>query len=183
MTGGRRRRAVLLGAGATALAVAVAAFVASRPAPGPELSQKVEGTAPPFTLENLRPGQPDVSLAELRGKPVVMNFWASWCVPCKREMPAFAAVSEQVKDRVAFVGINHQDGQRAALELLAETGVRYPSGYDPEGRVAAAYGLFGMPTTIFISPEGRLLHRRTGEMPRQELEGTIERLFGTGATS
>lgn len=169
---------MVLAAGAAALVVAVAVFVASRPPGGPELSQRVEGEASSFTLENLRPGQPDVSLAEFRGKPVVMNFWASWCVPCKREMPTLAAVSEQVKDRVAFVGINHQDSRRAALELLADAGVRYPSGYDPEGRVAASYGLFGMPTTVFISADGRLLQRRTGEMSRQELERTIERLFG-----
>lgn len=69
-------------------------------------------------------------------------------------MPGFQAVYEKVGDRVAFVGVNHQDNREGALKLLADTGVRYSSGFDPDGNVAASYGLFGMPTTLFISDQG-----------------------------
>lgn len=136
------------------------------------------GIAAPFNLENIRPGEPAVSLESVRGKPVVVNFWASWCVPCRREMPAFEAVSEAVGDRVAFVGINNKDYRDSALRFLEQTGARYPSGFDPGGTVAARYAVVGMPTTIFISRDGRVLERRLGEVSREELQQTISRLFG-----
>jgi cytochrome c biogenesis protein CcmG/thiol:disulfide interchange protein DsbE len=108
---------------------------------------------------------------------VVLNFWASWCVPCRKEMPALQEASEEVQGRVAFVGVNHQDSRGEALKFLEETGVRFPAAYDPEGRTATAYGLFGMPTTIFISPDGRILERHRGEISEAELKRKIERLF------
>ena len=145
---------------------------------GSALVARASGPAKDFTLDNLQPAQAPVSLASLRGRPVVVNFWASWCVPCRKEMPALEAVDRQGRGRVAFVGVNDQDGRRAALEFVAETQVSYPSGYDPEGKVAASYGLFGLPTTLFISAQGRLLERRTGAITQQELRTTIARLFG-----
>jgi cytochrome c biogenesis protein CcmG/thiol:disulfide interchange protein DsbE len=135
--------------------------------------------APDFKLENVRRGETPVSLTEYRGRPVVLNFFASWCVPCRREMPSFEAVHQRLGRRVAFVGVNHQDQRPGALDVLEETGVSYPAGFDPTGSVAAAYGLYGMPTTVFISPEGRVLERHTGELSAQVLEGTIRRLFDT----
>jgi cytochrome c biogenesis protein CcmG/thiol:disulfide interchange protein DsbE len=136
-----------------------------------------------FRLENVRPGQPDVELADYRGTPVVVNFWASWCVPCRRELPGFAAVSKELEGKLAFLGVNHQDGRGPALDFLQETGLHYPSGFDPKGDVAASYGLLGMPTTVFVSPDGKLLERRTGEISRKELEETIERLFRVASSS
>jgi thiol-disulfide isomerase/thioredoxin len=109
---------------------------------------------------------------------VLVNFFASWCVPCRKEMPAFQAVSAQLGDRVAFIGVNHNDDRAGALQLLADTGVRYPTGYDPEGHVAASYGLFGMPSTLFVGADGTLLETHTGEISRDQLEQTISRLFG-----
>ena len=134
--------------------------------------------AAPFTLENLHPGQPSVSLQAHGGKPVVVNFWASWCVPCRKEMPGFAATHEALGDKVAFIGIDNKDYRDSAREFASKMGVRYPSGFDPGGRVAADYGLIGMPTTVFISADGRLLESRTGEISSDELRRTISRLFG-----
>ena len=165
-----------------ALAVVAATVTFSGPSTTSAPTTAGGGKARAFELENLRKGEAAVSLAALRGKPVVLNFWASWCVPCRREMPAFQAVSQKMKGRVAFLGVNHQDSRRLALELVEETGVSYPSGYDPKGSVAAAYGLFGMPTTLFISPGGEILGRRTGEMSRKDLEETIERMFLASGT-
>jgi len=79
----------------------------------------------------------------------------------------------------SILGVNHQDNRSAALDLVAETGVRYPAGFDPDGEVARSYGLFGMPTTLFISPDGSLLERRTGEISEKQLVATIDRLFPT----
>lgn len=174
----RRRRwpwVVLL----TTASAVTAASVAAWPGASEELALTVslDGPAPGFDLENVRLGEPTVSLVDADGKPVVVNVWASWCPPCRREMPALAAAHRRFGDRVAFLGVNHQDTRDLAVELLDETGVIYPSGYDPEGSVALDYGLFGMPTTIFISADGELLERRTGEMTLLELESTIGRLF------
>ena len=171
----RRRRRRLVSGALAAIAVAIVAAAVA----GHEGSPIVKGggSAPEFVLENVHPGEPPVSLETLRGKPVVLNFWASWCGPCRKEMPAFEAVHQQAKDRIRFVGIDNQDYRDSALELLRQTGVSYPSGFDPKGKVAASFGLVGMPTTVFISGDGRLLERRTGEMNREQLEETIERLF------
>jgi cytochrome c biogenesis protein CcmG/thiol:disulfide interchange protein DsbE len=78
---------------------------------------------------------------------------------------------------VAFVGVNHQDQREAALALVREAGMSYPAGFDPDGKVALDYGLFGMPTTIFISPQGQVVEHRTGEMTEGELEDTIRHLL------
>ena len=170
----RRRR---LAVGLVGVAAVVAAAVASS-GDLPSAPVKGQGVAPAFEVENIHPGAPPVTLTGVRGKPLVLNFWASWCVPCIREMPSFQAVHEAMKGRVSFLGMNHQDQRGPALNLLDKTGVRYSSGFDPAGEVALAYGLYGMPTTVFISADGQLLERETGEMSRGELKATIERLFG-----
>lgn len=159
------------------LVIIAAMFVSARWAGSPPAVSQRPGPAPSFELENLHPGESPVTLDRLRGSPVVLNFWASWCSPCQREMPAFETVYEKVKGEVVFVGVDHQDVRRHALAVLSDTGVRYPSGYDPKGEVALDYGLFGMPSTVFISATGEILERRTGEMTGAELEQTIARLF------
>lgn len=135
------------------------------------------GQAADIELPRLN-GEGTVSLAALRGRPVVVNFFASWCVPCRKEMPAFQAVSDRLGDRVAFLGVDHQDDRKGGLALLDDTGVRYPAGYDPDGKVAQAYGLFGMPTTLFVAADGTLLETHTGELTEEQLVKAIERHFG-----
>lgn len=174
----RRAQWIALAAAVVALAggVATAGFVSRSPS-GLRATVRGGGTARSFRLPNLVEGQPDVDLAQVRGRPALVNFWASWCIPCRKEMPAFEAVYERVSGRVAFLGVNHQDSRQLALQFLGETGVRYPSGYDPDGRVAASFGLFGLPSTIFISPAGKIVERRTGPFTEHDLQATIDRLF------
>ena len=138
-------------------------------------------SAPDIRLPELR-GDGEVVLANLRGRPVVVNFFASWCVPCRKEMAAFQAASSRLGDRVSFVGVDHQDDRKGGQQLLADTGVRYPTGYDPDGTIAARYGLFGMPTTVFIGTDGKVLDKHTGELSQSDLEDAIARLFGIRAT-
>jgi cytochrome c biogenesis protein CcmG/thiol:disulfide interchange protein DsbE len=173
-----RRRLLWLGGGALVVAgLGVAGLTAGSQSGDDGAADRGDGQpdhgqAPPIELPRLA-GDGDVSLSSLRGRPVVVNFFASWCVPCRKEMPAFQSAAGRLGDKVAFLGVDHQDDRKGALQLLADTGVRYPTGYDPDGRVAVAYGLFGMPTTLFVSADGRLLEKHTGE-----LEQTISRLFG-----
>ena len=174
-----RRWRVWAAVGVASALIGVLALVLANVASDPAPSASTAGgdRAPDFRLSEVRDESGSVSLEDFKGRPVVLNFWASWCVPCRKEMPALQEVSEGVQDRIAFVGINHQDSRGEALAFLDETGVRFPAGYDPEGSTAAAYGLYGMPTTIFISPDGRILERHRGEISESQLRREIERLF------
>ena len=174
-----RRWKVWAGVGVVSAALGVLALVLANAGPDPAPSSSTAGgdRAPAFRLSDVRDESATISLDDFRGRPLVLNFWASWCVPCRKEMPALEEASGEVQGRVAFVGLNHQDSRGAALKFLEETGVSFPAAYDPEGRTATAYGLFGMPTTIFISPDGRILERHRGEISEAELKRKIERLF------
>lgn len=169
----------LLWAG-VAFAVVVALVVAGLVQGGSSPARRPATPAHAFQLHDLRDPERSISLADFRGRPLVVNFFASWCVPCAKEMPAFQQVYQRVKSRVAFLGVNHQDSRPDGLELLRRTGVQYPAGSDPDGTVAVAYGLFGMPTTLFVSPDGRVVDRHTGELSAAELERTIDRAFPAG---
>jgi len=162
-----------------AVALVLAVVVTMRYRPGDSNVTRTPGdrVAPSFTVADLRDEDSTITLDQLRGHPVVLNFWASWCVPCRKEMPAFQSVYRRMGDKVAFLGMNHQDSRGDALELLRKTGVQYPSGFDPRGRVAQAYEVYGMPTTVFVSAEGRILASRTGEMTATQLTEAIRDLF------
>lgn len=118
--------------------------------------------APQFRLALLSGGTLD--LADLRGKPVVVNFMASWCPPCRAEMPAFEKAWQQHKDRVVFVGVAVEDTESAAKALVEKTGVTYPVGLDEGNGIARAYELKGMPTTVFLDPNGAVVKRVTGQV-------------------
>jgi cytochrome c biogenesis protein CcmG, thiol:disulfide interchange protein DsbE len=139
---------------------------------------KLTGEATLFTLEDVRSGRPPVSLEALRGKPVVLNFFASWCGPCIREMPALQAMSERYRGRVHFVGVTFNDRREAARDVLQRTGVTYPSAFDAESEVALDYAVRVMPTTVFIGPGGNLVERKDGEISERQLETVIDRLVG-----
>ncbi len=139
-----------------------------------EMEQRV---APPISLPDVLDPSGRIELESFRGRPVVINLWASWCLPCRKEMPHFEAAHQRFGDRVAFLGVNHQDGRTPARELLRQTGVTYPSGSDPEGKVAADYALRGMPSTVFVSASGKIRATRTGELSRSQLEDMIEKLL------
>ena len=149
---------------------------------GPASDRSSDGSsgnrrAPDFRLNRLDDPSRVVSLADFRGRPLVLNFWASWCVPCRKEMPAFESVASELKGRVDFLGVNEQDTRPGALDLVAKTGVRYPSVVDSGGTLMSAYGLRGLPNTVFISPDGELLEVHVGELNATDLRATIRQLF------
>ncbi len=112
------------------------------------------------------------------GKPLVVNFFASWCPPCRAEMPDFQATYEQVKDQVDFVGIDLQDSEQAGAELIELTGVTYPWGLDPTGTLYAAFGGFAMPTTVYISLDGQIVGQDNGPISKDQLQNQIAEFFG-----
>jgi len=153
-----------------------AALLAGSGGPGSQPDRQ----APAFQLPRLDEANRTVSLSDYRGRPVVVNFWASWCVPCQKELPDFQAAAADLEGRVAFLGVNEQDFRDGALSFLSKTGVRYPSGFDPQGRMMTAYSLRGLPATAFVSPTGALLELHTGQINGSDLRATIDRLFRTG---
>ncbi len=117
----------------------------------------VDGGLPDVTLACLGGGS-DVRLAGLRGRPHVVNLWASWCGPCKHELPALQDAHEQLGDAVGFVGVDYADPDPdAALELAADAGVTYPLVVDPDESVRKTLGVIGLPQTVFVDADGRVV--------------------------
>ena len=118
---------------------------------------KIGGPAPAFSLKRVdAPGTLD--LASLRGKPVVLNFWASWCEPCKGEATMLEQASRQYrKQGVVFLGVDYHDVTRDARTFLEHHGVTYPTVQDGSGSVADRYGVSAVPETYFIDRNGRLV--------------------------
>jgi cytochrome c biogenesis protein CcmG, thiol:disulfide interchange protein DsbE len=132
--------------------------------------------APAFTLAKLD-GSGDLALDSLRGKTVVLNFWASWCGPCKDETPLLQKGWErwQGKD-VVFVGIDVKDFRGDARSFVRRFGVTYPNVYDGKGSTVGRYGVTGFPETYFIDPLGRVVYRIAGPVDEAgELDEGIER--------
>lgn len=118
------------------------------------------------------------TLDEYEGKPLVLNFWASWCPNCIAEMPDFERVSQAVRDEVVFLGVNQRDQHGAAVDLAEETGVTYRLARDPQGRVFDAFGGAGMPTSVFIDADGNVVDVVTGQLSVELLAQRIEQSFG-----
>lgn len=127
----------------------------------------------------LRPALADgrLTLAELRGQPVVINFWASWCLPCKLEAPAFDAVAARYRGRVAFLGLDVQDGRRAARGFLRRYDVNYVSVHDGGDKTYNAYGLTGVPETYFVDRRGRAVGHAIGRLRQGELARRVAALL------
>jgi len=118
--------------------------------------------APLFTLERLD-GKGDLAIESLRGKAVVLNFWASWCGPCRDEMPLLQRGSERWQDRnVVFVGIDIDDLRSDARSFLERYGVTYANVYDGKGSTIGRYGVTGYPETYFIDVAGKIRYRIAG---------------------
>jgi cytochrome c biogenesis protein CcmG, thiol:disulfide interchange protein DsbE len=97
-----------------------------------------------------------VSFADFEGKPIVLNFWASWCPPCREELPALIRLAE-AHPEAAVVGVNYQDDPASASQLQREIGFRFPSIADPQGEIGARLGIQGMPTTYFLDEHHRVI--------------------------
>jgi cytochrome c biogenesis protein CcmG/thiol:disulfide interchange protein DsbE len=132
--------------------------------------------APAFTL-GLFDGS-DISLDGLRGQIVVLNFWASWCSPCRREASALQRVWEAYRDQgVVFVGVTYRDAEGASLSFIEEYGITYPNGVDEKGRISHDYGVTAVPETFVIDRDGRLAWFQIGEVQEATLARQLEGLL------
>lgn len=120
-----------------------------------------------------------LSLSDFRGKPVVLNFWASWCAPCRAEIPAFVKLYEENKgDGLVFIGVNIQDTEAEARKFIQEFGISYPVGPDTTGEIAIAYGVKGLPTTVFINEQGSIYRTWAGLLDHATLASTVTEMTG-----
>lgn len=139
-------------------------------------SAVVGGAAPAFRLERLD-GNGTVALDELRGKVVVVNFFASWCVPCREEHPALVRTWERYRTSdVVLVGILYQDSVEAGLAFVRRLGGTWPTVADEDGRTALGFGVFGIPETFFIGRDGVISGRHIGPIDEETLIRGIEAL-------
>lgn len=131
--------------------------------------------APDFTVYD-KDGNA-VKFSDLTGKPVVLNFWASWCNPCRMEMPEFQTAFEELGEEITFVMINMTDGAQETLEtaqnFLEETGYSFPVYYDTEMNGAMTYGVTSLPRTFFIDAKGNLVAHATGAIDAEVLDTGI----------
>ena len=186
------RKSLILTAAALLL-ILVGALVGytylSRGESAPQLSENdgeaaVEGEgesapqpAPDFTVYDAEGNEVTLS-ALMDGKPTVLNFWASWCGPCRSEMPHIQEAYERLGGEVSFVMINMTDGQRetqeSAEEYMAESGWTFPIYFDSDYDAAMTYGAYSLPQTYFIDAEGRLIAAARGSMSAEVLQSGID---------
>jgi cytochrome c biogenesis protein CcmG, thiol:disulfide interchange protein DsbE len=160
------RRSTLLGCAAAVLLAAAAIGVlvsgGSAPAAAPVRAR-------PFTLAMLGSSGRHVSLTQYAGRPVVVNFFASWCTPCQKETPLLAAFYRSHRGQVAIIGVDSNDLRNAALAFVRARGVSYPVGFDPSATVADSYGVQALPQTFFLNARHQIVRHVIGSLTSREL--------------
>ena len=142
-------------------------------ADAPRTGWQTGGAAPDFTLTTFH-GE-TVRLADFRGRPVVLNFWASWCLPCQAEAPMLGRLAAAHAGHVAVLGVNVRDRDVDARRFLDEFAVAYPTGSDKSG-IEGRYGVVGLPTTVVIAPDGTIDRIWLGPIEERELIAMIEEI-------
>lgn len=135
--------------------------------------------APAFTLESLTGER--VSSPEMRGQPVVINFWSTWCVPCKVEHDILQEAARRYADRAQFLGVIYQDTADAARTYLSMRQNRYPQLMDPGSRLAIEFGVGGVPESFFITAGGEIHYKQTGPLSLEVLVAQMEALLPVAA--
>lgn len=150
--------------------VAVAIGWTLRPSPGVQADRSSPGLDVPFEFMD----GSHANLADYAGRPLVVNFWASWCPACVAEMPDFQEVHAALGDEVVFLGLNMQENDPAAARALVEgAGTTYQLGLDPSGSIFTMFGGIAMPTTVFIDADGRVVRTHSGTLFADDLEELI----------
>lgn len=137
----------------------------------PELGDTAPGFTAPLLMES-----GELSLDDLRGMPVVLNFWASWCGPCEDEAPLFADAARRFEDEILFVGVDVRDARSDAIAFVEEHDLHYLHVRDEGSKIYADYGLTGQPETFFISSDGEIVEHVAGPVFADDLERLLVRL-------
>jgi cytochrome c biogenesis protein CcmG/thiol:disulfide interchange protein DsbE len=132
--------------------------------------------APSFALKEVGTGR-TVDVAEFKGKPVVVNFWATWCGPCWEEHPVLVANARMMQPNVQFLGVVFQDTEEKILSFLQQRGSAYPTVVDEKGKTAIAYGVGGVPETFFIDRNGVIVAKYNGPMNADAIRAHLDKVM------
>lgn len=163
------RMALILVPAVAFLGLLTVALVNNSPPP------QVGDPAPAFEAELLS-GEGQLTLDELRGKPVVINFWASWCVPCRDEAPMLSEAAARYGNEVAFVGVDIRDARTSAIQFAERYDLDYPHVRDEDLAIYDDFGLTGQPETFFLDEEGVILEHIPGPLARETLFQLLDSL-------
>ncbi len=145
---------------------------------GFQLGAPGRDVAPNFSIPVYGDDFADFTLSEHIGVPVLINFWGSWCAPCRAEFGVIQAVSEDYKSKGLIVfGVNVNDSEENATQFLREKNITFPTGPDYEGRVTAEYEVTAMPTTYFIGRDGTIFRKWTGQISDDKLRAIVQELM------
>jgi thiol-disulfide isomerase/thioredoxin len=154
------------------------ALTAMRPSDEPGAVVELTGSMPELAGEGVAGGT--VGPEDYRSRPVVVNFWATWCGPCRREQPALQRLAEEYAGSVAFVGVNFRDDAAAAAEYVREFEVTYPSVLDPTGEIGFDFSIPYLPATVLVDETGELRYRLLGAQPESNLRRYLEDVVRSG---
>jgi cytochrome c biogenesis protein CcmG/thiol:disulfide interchange protein DsbE len=132
--------------------------------------------APSFALKEVGTGRA-IDLTQFRGKPVVLNFWATWCGPCWEEHPVLVANARMLQPNVQFLGVVFQDSEEKILGFLQQRGSSYPTVVDDKGKTAIAYGVGGVPETYFLDANGVIVAKWNGPMSADVLQANLQKVM------
>ncbi|MEO6714417.1 MAG: TlpA disulfide reductase family protein [Mycobacteriales bacterium] len=165
---------------------------AGQPQPLPEITTDVCPTASGTSAAAAPGGLPDLSfaclghpgqvtLSQLRGVPLIVNLWASWCLPCRNEMPAFERLHQALRQQVRILGVDTKDAEDSARATIQATGISYPSVADPHGTLRGDLKALGLPVTLFVAADGRVLEQHLGELSERDMRDRVAKYFGITA--
>jgi cytochrome c biogenesis protein CcmG, thiol:disulfide interchange protein DsbE len=168
-------RKVLLAGAAVVLPLLIVLLANIRRDPSSIRSPLVGRPAPEFRLVPLGGGAP-VTLASLRGRPLVVNFWATWCMPCLQEHEVLQRAARATAGQVQFLGVVYEDEEDRVREFLRRRGGAYPSLLDTSGGAAIAYGVAGVPETYFIDAGGRIVAKLSQPLDEETMRVNLEKI-------
>lgn len=157
----------------TALAGGCASDSGKTTAAAPAAAAQNTQTAPDFNFTYLNGEK--ASLSQLRGKPVLLNFWATWCPPCVGEMPHFNTVYPRYKDKINFLAISLDDSMQEASAFMQQKGYSFPAGYGSVNDLAGKYDIQGIPTSLLLDAQGNIIAVKVGAMTETELEAFLQK--------
>jgi cytochrome c biogenesis protein CcmG, thiol:disulfide interchange protein DsbE len=161
------RHKIITGVVAVFVVAVIAVSLLSTGSPGS--APRSDPVAPGFTLTALSDPSQHITLSQYKGKPLIVNFWASWCEPCQRETPLLASWYKQQHGHALIVGLDENDNTASALKFARAKGVSYPIGVDPVLTAAGAYGVTGLPQTFFLNAQHRIVDRVFGAVTQADL--------------
>jgi cytochrome c biogenesis protein CcmG, thiol:disulfide interchange protein DsbE len=181
----KRRRRILIFCGVSLFNVGLLALILTQlltPAPNSGSDPLVGHPAPNFSLAILRSdtSKSVLSLSDFKGKAVVLNFWASWCDPCKQEAPLLENTWKQMQAQgkdVVFLGIDYQDSNNNSLSFLQSNNITYQTVVDADGSVSTKYGIASLPDTIFIDRNGTVMSKVARQLTAQALSSGLQSIL------